>query len=226
VIDSLFAGPIEVLQCLAAYGKPVKTPQDASLFLLAHRTRIVPYLVGDREAALEMLKSLVVHLANDPSDHLTLSLRYWSISPEGCVTLPSIGLQDLALDTLCNRNELLEMSEPCSASLEHNGKDIFFSIAYRKNLNFVVRNYAVPSKKSRHKKTAAVVPSRAADNTKRCPICHELLSKNHWKAHAELLSRIRVENEPRAKPGDIGLGSGGSIWAVSGGLPSLGKRAR
>jgi len=229
VIDSMFAGPITVLRCLTVYNKTVKTPQDASIFLLLHRTDILPYIVGNRDTALEMLKDLVVHLANNAPKHLTLNLSHWSISPEGTVTLPSLGLRDVWIDEHCDRNELLQIDGPCSASLEHDGTDIVFCVSYQKSLSFVAPNRAVPRKKGQIKVTKAAkaaLPKASIASSKRCPICHEPLLPHHWKQHANLLSQIVLDERPRVNAADIGLGSGGSIWAVSGGLPSLGKRAR
>jgi hypothetical protein len=225
VIDSMFAGPIEVLRCVAAYGKLITTTQEASMFLLLHRADIVPYIVGNRDAVLEMLKELVVHLANNAPDHLTLILHHWSLSENGCVGLHKLGLHDLHFDKHCDRNELLEISGPCTASLEHDGNEIFFSIVFQKNIPDSPRN-STPRAKNKHLgKVKAVLPVKGSDNLKRCPVCHRPLSRDHWKEHSNLLASIVLDEKPRASAADIGLGSGGSIWAVSGGLPSLGKRS-
>ncbi|MDN2677675.1 hypothetical protein [Janthinobacterium sp. SUN033] len=224
VIDSMFAGPIEVLRCVANFSKPITSTQDASMFLLLHRADIAPYIVGNRDAVLEMLKELVVHLANDAPDHLTLTLHHWSLSANGSVRLPKLDLHDLHFDKHCERNELLEISGPCTAFLEHDGSDIFFSIAFQKNIPDPPRN-STPRAKNKHLAIVKVaLPGKGSVNLKRCPVCHLPLSRDHWKEHANLLASIVLDKKPRASAADIGLGSGGSIWTVSGGLPSLGKR--
>lgn len=224
-IDSMFAGPIQVLRCLAAYGMTIKTIHEASIFLLAHRTEIFPYMAGNRDATLEMLKELVVYLSNETPEYLTLTLRQWSISMDGSVRLSQFGLDKLRFHKNCDLNYFLEISGPCTASLEHHGKDIFFSIEFQRKVSNLTNTASVDSKNKHSQKKSSALRRNDAINIKKCDICHKLLSPNHWIKHANLLKLIPLDYQPRITAADVGLGSGGSIWAFSGGLPSLGRSA-
>ena len=222
-VDSIFAGPITILRRLAAYNKLIRTSEEAGIFLLLNRAEISPFLVGDRDATLQRLKELVVHLARNTPECLTLELRNWSLSRSGTVGLPVLGLRDVQLDRQCDRNALLQIAGRCTASLEHDGTYVYLKVDYEKELLFRPRDIKSPAKQPLKANRAAV---SVTGTGKRCPVCHQPLVPDHWREHTNLLSSIVLDNRSRSNKGDIGLGSGGSIWAVSGGLPSLGKRAR
>lgn len=164
-----------------------------------------------------------MHLARSVPECLTLELRNWSLSRSGTVGLPILGLRDVQLDRQFDRNDLLQIAGRCTASLEHDGLNVYLKVDYEKELSFRPRDTKSPAKRLPKAKRAAVPVTGTG---KRCPVCHQPLVPDHWRQHTNLLSSIVLDDRPRSNNGDIGLGSGGSIWAVSGGLPSLGKRAR
>ena len=64
---------------------------------------------------------------------------------------------------------------------------------------------------------------RALDRKRNyCRLCGLKMSKDHWKVHATLLRGVRNAAPKSESMSD----SPSSIWAVSGGLPSLGKRSK
>lgn len=217
-LDSLFAGPILVVQLLRAETEPIERQDEASRFLLRNKQALEPYLfTQDRSQAVDLLTSLVLQWSNDPPEEFEILFQGdCSISPDQRIFLPVARLGLLSVSGTDHLQNLRRGTqyEPNFALLCSDG----------------IYRATIPLKRSVHLPVRQAAPaSTAAEN--REPPKH---LKPKRKASFQFSNFLALFNNRVAQhyaqelrvSKQLSTVQFGSLSGkpVQGGLPSLGKR--
>lgn len=218
ILGALFAGPILVAKLLRAEPKPIKWPDEASLFLLKHRLALEPYLfTQNRSQAIDLLTSLVLQWSNDPPEEFEIAFsNECSISKDQQIFLP------------IERLGLLTISRPEHLQSARKGAkyETAFTLLYSEGRYYVSislkRSHPLPLSRITHTASHANnQQQRSSSKIKRRASFQfsNFLALFNNRVAQHYANELKISKQLSTVKFDSLSGR-----AVQGGLPSLGKR--
>ena len=230
ILDGLFSGPRLIRQMLEESSQPIKTDEDASLFMLKHYKELQPHLYSQRrDDAVNLLRSLIKEWSVVMPEDIELLLPSdCSISSEQQIYLPIPALGTLSpLDTeAVAKLRTRRRYENGFVLLNKNGK-YFIDISFEKPVSRGRQELAPASNTQQHTASRSAHESKNRKSHPKTKVKNARPSAMHIDSFLSmfnnsinrmLMQQLRVSQQYSRTNFDKLEG-----WGVNGGLPSLGK---
>lgn len=222
-LTEIFAAPKVVAGLLKQYPRQLTCPSDASMFLLQNKKALDGYISPQaRNGTIDLLTELLLHWSAEPPEAIGINFQHVGISPAQEMSLPVHGLRAVPIVHPSGLAEVTQGFVPQGPfTLFEEGRSYYLTFTLARETT--ARRHGADGVKQRQRppRERRVTPEirlRPGD-----PLPYIVgLRQEAPRSDRVLYSRSGVFPRGLKTMNWAGL----SGWAVSGGLPSLGRRSR
>lgn len=217
LLKEIFAGPELLIDLLESEENPPKNLDEIRFFLLKNKVKIYPYISSDIENNVDILYDVIYRIIQSRAQGVRLDfLGNCSLSMDSLFYFPIKGLCLIHPADSSIKDWRISLKGrryiPAFSIIKQNNK-FFAEIEFEQNFNNKIISYPP-------KLVKAPPEQRNTTNSSRRPPKKKMSYFDRKIHNAVELARFSF----RQKPSDHhNSENSGSIWTVSGGLPSLGR---